>query len=602
MIKENNMPDDMDMDSRLTLDYESVSADIEQILEDIQALRSERIFSQAVGGDNSQKLREYENIIKKRLKDAFNLVIIGDFKRGKSSLVNAILGEDLLPSAVTPETVTINRLSYAETPKAEAVLQNGRRASLDVSELKRDLLERLIHQLPAPIDYIDVRANNAMLEDITVVDTPGIGDLMNAFDDKVAEYLANADALIYVVSARAPFSESEQAFLASSVLPQSFSQTMVVVNMADILETAEDIEKIRNLTVERARTVGDNVSVFMVSALDELSRKKGLKRPVPELETLLEYNFLEFENALNRDILMQKDIIKTMRAVALTEQLLRDISARITLVKNTISTGIDSLSANVDEFKNQDTELRNKIDRHKDSLSADIDLMKNEAKIWIDEFLTRLKTEIENIQKSVSMQDVERHFQFYMMDTIKSAVNSCVRYHKQEISDKTTSCIKEMAQETTQQIFGDVSSAVSECITDVSWTGVDTAAFALDFLNWSGNYGIFSDIGAAIIGFVRQKKISERQTDFITPVLNDFNNIKMDVEDSITKVYDKIKYRAIDILDEVYHTQSEASVSAINQAKEIMKDEAAIKEDVIHYLDIVLEKLSDSKKILEKYK
>jgi len=598
----NNKALENEMGDRLKLDYESVCTDIEHILDDIQALRNERIFSQAIGSENARKLRDHESTIKKRLSETFSLVIIGDFKRGKSSLVNAILGEDLLPAAVTPETVTINRLSYAEVPKAEAVLQNGRRASLDVSELKRDILERLLPQLPAPIDYIDVKANNEILKDISVVDTPGIGDLMNAFDEKVTEYLTNADALIYVVSARAPFSESEQAFLASSVIPQSFSQTMVVVNMADILETEEDIEKIKNLTIERARSVGDNVSVFMLSALDELCRKKGVQRPVAELETLLENNFLEFEDALTRDIILQKDIIKTMRGVSLMEILLRDISARIELVKNSIGAGIDNLSANVEDFQSQDSDLRKKIDGHKASLAADIDEMKGEAREWINEFLERLKAELQTVQGAASMQDVERHFQFYMMDTIKSAVNSCVRFHKQEISDKTSSCIQEMAQETSQQIFGEVSTAVAGCITDVSWTGVDTAAFALDFLHISGNLGLLSYVGQAIMGFVRQKKIAGRQTDFITPLLNDFNLIKVDVSESITKVYDKIKFRAVDILDEVYHKQSEASVSAIQQAKEIMLDETTKKEDVIHYLNTVLEKISDSKQSLEKYK
>ena len=597
--------DGIEMSDRITLDFEQVCDDIETILGDIRSLRSERTFSQALGAGAGQKLREHETAIKKRLNDKFSLVVVGDFKRGKTSLINAILGEELLPAAVTPETVTINRLSYSETPKAEAVLQNGKRAALDYTELKRDILERLLPNLPAPIDCIDVRADNEMLKEISVVDTPGVGDLMNEFDEKVAEYMANADALVYVVSARAPFSVSEQTFLASTVVPQSFSQIMVVVNMADILETDENIEKIKALTIERARSIGDNVTVFMLSSLDELCRKKGKKRPEPDLENTLENNFLEFEYALNRDIIMQKDIIKSMRGVALTGMMLRDVSARIELVKNAINMGIENLSSNVEDFQNQDSELRKKIDRHKDELASEIDEMKNEAKRWISEFMSRLRAEMETIKTSAAMADIERHFQFYVMDTIKSAVSACVIHHQQEIANRTSKTIKDMASETTEQVFGSIDTNVADCITDVSWTGVDTAMFSFDmadqFLGISGQLGPLYLVGQAVMGFVRQKKVSGKQTDFIAPVLQEFDTIASDVAGSVTKVYDHLKFSAVDILDEVYQKQAEASVSAVTQAKEIMKDETAKKEDVIHYLDGVLEKIGELKQMLDKY-
>ena len=591
-----------DIYDRIIIDYDSVKDDITGIIKDISSLRNDSLFSKAISKETAQVIKEHEIAINKRLNDKFSLVIIGDFKRGKTALVNAILGEKILPSAVTPETVTINRLSYSDTPKAEAVLESGKRAALDVKELKRDILERLLPQLPGKIDYIDVKAKNEILREISIVDTPGVGDLMNEFDDKVADYLINADALIYVVSARSPLSASEQMFISSAIIPQSFSRIMVVVNMSDTLETEQNIEKIRKLMEERTGCIGENINIYMLSALDELCRKTGKDRPCEELEKVLEINFLEFEDDLNNDIILQKDIIKATRGVALTEMMLTDIHARVELVINSLNISIDDLNANLQEFKNEDSKLRQSIECHKNSIYADIEKMKSEAISWISEFMARLKIEMESIQGSVSMSDVERHFQFFMMDTIKDAATACIQLHKEEISTKTADTIKDMAKETASQLFGDVSTTVSSCITDVSWTGVDTASFALDYLGLSGSFGLISIVGQAIMGFIRQKKIAERQVDYISPVLDEYETIVSDVISSITKIYDRLKFNAVDIVEEAYQNQVQASVAAISQAKEIMLDKTAKKEDVMDYLNTVISRINDFKEVLDKYK
>lgn len=125
------------LQDRLTLDYESISAELEQILEDVGRLCGDKYFTKALGEKHIQAIRERREIIRRRLHGDFQLVVVGDFKRGKSTLINALLGKAVVPTAVTPETVTINKLSYAETPRIEAVLKNKKRISLSQPELTR---------------------------------------------------------------------------------------------------------------------------------------------------------------------------------------------------------------------------------------------------------------------------------------------------------------------------------------------------------------------------------------------------------------------------------------------------------------------------------
>jgi ribosome biogenesis GTPase A len=188
------------INNRIILDYDSVCDDIESVLDEINSLRSDKFFVKTMGADFAQKVKNRGALVKKRLYDAFNIVVIGDFKRGKSTLVNALIGEDILPSAVTTETVTINKVSFSETPKVEAVLKNGTRAMLSYKELQRKSIEKIAEQLPSDIDFIDVRSNAEILKEITIIDTPGVGDLLKAFDQKVADYLVNADAFYYHIN------------------------------------------------------------------------------------------------------------------------------------------------------------------------------------------------------------------------------------------------------------------------------------------------------------------------------------------------------------------------------------------------------------------
>lgn len=68
-----------------------------------------------------EKLTELQQDIKN---DFFVVVVLGEFKRGKSTFINALIGNDLLPTDVLPETATINALIYNEKPELEIIMQD----------------------------------------------------------------------------------------------------------------------------------------------------------------------------------------------------------------------------------------------------------------------------------------------------------------------------------------------------------------------------------------------------------------------------------------------------------------------------------------------
>lgn len=594
-----------DINNRLTLDYEGICADIEQILEDIGGMCADQYFVKALGAKAIKTIRDGEDAIRRRLHGDFQLVVIGDFKRGKSTLINALLGETAVPTAVTPETVTINRLSFSDTPRIEAILKNRKRVSLSKPELARETLEGLIDRLPAPIDFIDVRLNNESLRDVTIVDTPGIGDLMKAFDEQVADYLVNADAIIYVVSARSPLSYTEQVFLSTAIMPQSFSRVFLVVNMADSLETVENLQKVRELVENRTGAISDKIYVYLLSALDEFCRKQELNRPEPLLAETLENNFLEFETSLQNDVFLQKDIIKSTRGIALTRILLGNLLSRIGLVQSSIRASIDKLEQKEDFFQNQDTIMRANIEKHRETLSDSITEMTAEAKNWMRVFLERLKEEIEGLGDTADVSDLQRYFQFYLMDHIKNAIQSCTQKHQKEVGDLLLDSAKAISGEISQSAFGSIQTQISDCITDISWTNVDTAMFAGDvFLSMSGlaaAVGPLMLVGQAIAGIVRQKTLAKKQTDVITPVLQAFPSIVSGVLENIDTIYVQIRKNALIKLDELYQNQVEVSEEAIDHARQIVSDENGKVQDVLEFLNETLQTVQGYTQRLEGY-
>ncbi len=593
------------INERLILDYESVCVDIENVLSDIQKIRTEKLFGKLFGKKVIDQIKDYEIAIKKRLYDSFNLVVIGDFKRGKSTIINALLGENIVPSAVTPETVTINKLSYGDKEAIVAVLTNGRKVTLSAEEIKRAEIENLIRQLPAPIDYIDIKVNHELLSEVSIIDTPGIGDLLQRFDAQVADYLVNADAIMYIISARSPLSYSEQMFLSSCITEQSFARTLLVVNMSDTLETEQNIEKVRDLTIHRASAISDNLSVFMISALDELCRKQGKKRPEPKLEDLLQNNFSEFTLALEHDIIMQKEIIKSMRSITLSKKLIEDVLTRIKLVRTSLGTSIEKLAACEEEYINQNNDLFSMIEKHKKSLAADIDSMRCESRKWMSEFLDKVKEEINTTASIMEIADLERYFQFYMMDTIKNAVLECVQYHQKQITDKISVTAKIVAQEVTKSTFGQLDVQFAECIKDISWTSADSTLFVgglfVDMTGLSMVIGPLYLVGQAIAGVVRQKKMKGKQAEFIEPILVEYPMIVLEILAKIDTIYKDISNSAIAKLDELYVEQMELSKDAILQARKVKLDESLKAEEVEEYLNDLQKSVVDISELLSKY-
>lgn len=578
------------------LNYAAAEPDIERIQNGMRQLIGNKAVCQILGEDFTERLIEWDKAITKRRTEPFSLVVLGDFKRGKSTIINAILGKSIAPVNVAPETFTINSISYGETPSAEAVLKNGQRITLTADDLVRDRLEKLMRAFPDTLDYIDIRDNAELLKEIRIVDTPGLSDL-DCLDKQVQDYLVNADAIIYVASALSPFSESEQFFLASHIRPMSFNKLYVLVNMIDAMNSEDDMERIINRVRERCEMIMPNAFVYGVSGIDEYRRKIGLNRPdIKGFQEYYENEFLKFEVSLKREIILQKDVIRTQRVLTMLNLMIKDTAARIHMIYDMIALDkkkLDDLSA---QINNECESLATALEHRRPKILLSVTEMQQQAEQWMYGFFSKLRDDIYETRNTATPEDIDKHFYSYLVDKVGEAYKKCLDIHEKVLSE----LISKMGQELAKKLG--ISSLANE-----TGTAAAVDEDSLNNLNMLVTKSVMNAAGAgendnfpsgAMASFKNILK-RKRTTDVIDTALENYDDIRNNTVKDLKAAYKVMADTALKQLDSIYQTQVEASRDALNQAKEM--SETASNAAMRQHLQNAVEILDEAAGILKKY-
>lgn len=574
--------------------YSAAEQDIENVQNKLKGLLDNKPLCTILGEEFTGRLREWDTAITKRRTEAFSLVVLGDFKRGKSTIINAILGKSIAPVNVAPETFTINSISYSDTPKAEAVLKNGQRINLLADDLVREKLEKLMRAFPDTLDYIDIKDNAEILKEIRIVDTPGLSDL-DCLDKQVQDYLVNADAVIYVASALSPFSESEQFFLASHIRPLSFNKLYVLVNMIDAMNTKEDIEKIINRVSERCEAIMPNAFVYGVSGIDEYRRKIGLNRPdIKGFQEFYETEFLKFEMSLKREIILQKDIIRTQRVLTMLNLMIKDTAARIRMIYDMMAMDRKKLDDISQSIERECSTLASALESKKPKILLSITEMQQEAEQWMYGFFSKLREDILESRNTASPEDIDKHFYSYLVDKVGEAYRRCLDIHWGRLN----SIIAQLGAELAKKLGIDSLAGETSVSADGKAENLNSMLVTQSVMDAAsgGNGDTFPDGAMSSFRNILRKK---RQTDIIDTALENYDDIRNNTLKDLKAAYKSMEETALKQLDSLYQTQVNVSRDSLNHAMEMSSDisGAAMKK----YLEDAAAVLTEAARTLLKY-
>lgn len=544
--------------------YDNSAQDIELVRNEIKRLVNDPEISVILGDEVVERMSRWDDIIGKKMNEPFSLMVIGDFKRGKSTIINAILGRSIAPVNVAPETFTINCISYGDHPSVEAVLHNGKRVTLTADDLSRRRLIELLDYFPGELEYIDVRSDAPILKEIQIVDTPGLSDL-DDLDKQVKDFLVKADAVIYVASALSPFSESEQYFIAEYIAPQNFSKVFVLVNMIDAMNTMEDIERITGRIRDICSQLLPNAEVYGISGIDEYRRKIGLNRPdIKGFQDHYENQFLKFELALSREIIMQKDTIRTQRVFSMLRLMLTDTLNRLNIISDMMKLDRQKLDKLSVDFEKECSTLAAALENQKPKLILSITEMMQEAEHWMYEFFSKLREDILSCRTTASDEDVERHFYSYLVDKVGEAYRRCIEIHQSRLNDIINDMGAELSRKLGLESLAGIRISCSE--------SVNVNTFVADKVREAAAQGADrAGFPSAAIPFLSNVLKKKQQSEIIDCALENYDDIRNSVIKDLKECYRNFEAFAMQQLDDIYRTQVEVGRETVAKAMEMAK-------------------------------
>jgi len=172
-----------------------------------------------------------------QLDELFLIVVVGEFNAGKSALVNAMLGERVLPEGATPTTSQVTLVKWGEQAAEQAVDEGY-----------------TILSYPLPL-----------LKELNIVDSPGTNAIIRRHERLTDEFVPRSDLVLFTTSADRPMTESERQFL-QRILAWG-KKIIFVLNKIDILENETTLREVTNFILKHAANVlGEPPVLFTVSA------------------------------------------------------------------------------------------------------------------------------------------------------------------------------------------------------------------------------------------------------------------------------------------------------------------------------------------------
>jgi len=207
-----------------------------------------------------------QRLIDKLSSNRFNLVVLGAFKRGKSTLINALLGEAVLPTAIVPLTSVVTILNYGEKLTIQVQFQNGKSQTINKEELADYITEKGNPQNRKGVREVEVAYPSEYLKDgVRIIDTPGVGSVYAHNTDVAYNYLPQVDAAIFVVTVDPPLSLAEQEFLKD--IREYVHKLFFVLNKIDYVESDDRQEALEFTSqILQDNLASDKVMIFPVSA------------------------------------------------------------------------------------------------------------------------------------------------------------------------------------------------------------------------------------------------------------------------------------------------------------------------------------------------
>ncbi len=305
--------------------------------------------------DAEQTHRAFSDLHDDIANDFYTAVVLGEFKRGKSTFINALLGENLLPSDILPETATINALIYSEKPQLAVVMNDG---SEKLGEVTNDYLKqfsaRADQEYINKIKYIKIGYNADILShNIVIVDTPGVSDINEQRCEVTYRFIPKANVVLFMLDANSPLKKTEKEFIEERLLKAGIDNIIFIVNKYDCVDDEEDEDFLDDLKTKLYR-------VFCVESENKLEQLRLFPLSAKWALQGIEQHRPELVNASGiREL--QTEIEKLVSTGRVEQEKIKRYKLRLYTLLNGLNSAMENKramkSADVDSLKKLSADL-----------------------------------------------------------------------------------------------------------------------------------------------------------------------------------------------------------------------------------------------------
>ena len=232
------------------------------------------------------------------------LMVMGSFSTGKSSFINALVGEEIAAVEAKPTTAVVTKLCYGKQDKLLLHFRDGRVQSATPQEFTRMTAvndEEKLNEIHEKLDYVERQMPLDMLKQVSIIDSPGLNDVKDKRSEATEHFVSKSDTVLWMFST-VQLATREEMTAMDRLTPRL--KPIAVVNKMDLLDEEEDDPE-EFLAKAKETLKGRVQAVVGISAKYELEGKKennALKREIG--------NFAELEKAVADLVLPHREKFK----------------------------------------------------------------------------------------------------------------------------------------------------------------------------------------------------------------------------------------------------------------------------------------------------
>ena len=272
---------------------------------------------------------ETQRLIDRLQNKKVTIAVIGQFKRGKTTLINTILGAPLLPVGIVPITAAITRIEYAEqkdgvdSTMATVYFTNGLSQQVPAADLHAYISEQENHDNERGVAEVELLTDADFLKDgLTLVDTPGVGSVHEQNSKSAMDFARESDGVIFMLSVDSPLNQIEVDFLRKvRRFAGKFYFAVNKIDRVDEEELAEYLDYCRDLIIAIMELEDEDAKALKllpvsakknlgVDALTEVIREDLVNKGAEIMERSVGLKLLEILNNTRSQIASYREVLK----------------------------------------------------------------------------------------------------------------------------------------------------------------------------------------------------------------------------------------------------------------------------------------------------